>query len=198
MLTVGLTGGIGSGKSEAAQCFKELGVAVIDADAIAHQLTQAGTEPFNEIVRLFGDSIVNTNGGLDRAKLADIVFHDHAKKQQLEDIIHPQVRQQIRDFKHAHSSEAYIIVVIPLLIESGQSDLVDRILVVHANESVRIKRVAARDARSNQQITSIIQSQASDADREAAANDNLDNNGTLDDLRKSVMQIHHKYSLDSG
>ncbi len=198
MLTVGLTGGIGSGKSEAAQCFKELGVAVIDADAIAHQLTQAGTDTFNEIIRLFGDSIVNTNGGLDRAKLADIVFHDHGKKQQLEAIIHPQVRQQIRDFKRAHSSEPYIIVVIPLLIESGQSDLVDRILVVHADESVRIKRVAARDARSDQQIISIIQSQASDADREAAANDNLDNNGTLDDLRKSVMQIHHKYSSDSG
>ena len=198
MLVVGLTGGIGSGKSEAARFFTELGVAVIDADAIVHKLTQAGTDTFNTIVDLFGESIVNAEGELDRTRLADIVFHDHAKKQQLEAIIHPQVRQQIREFKQAHSSEPYIVVVIPLLIESGQSDLVDRILVIHADEAVRINRVTNRDTRSKQQIISIINSQASDAEREAAADDNLDNNGTLEELRNAVAQLHDKYCSDTG
>ncbi len=198
MLVVGLTGGIGSGKSEAARFFTELGVAVIDADVIVHTLTQSGTDTFNAIVDLFGESIVNMEGELDRAELADIVFHDHAKKQQLEAIIHPQVRQQIREFTQMHSAEPYIVVVIPLLIESGQSDLVDRILVVHADEAVRIRRVAYRDARSMQQIASIINSQASDAEREAAADDNLDNNGTLDELRNAVAQLHEQYCSATG
>jgi dephospho-CoA kinase len=114
-------------------------------------------------------------------------------KQQLEIIIHPRVREQIKAFKEAHKNEPYIIVVIPLLLESGQRDLVDRVLVVNAAETVRIQRVLARDGRREEQIRSIMRNQADDAQRRAAANDSIDNSGSLDDLMISVRKLHQQY-----
>ena len=139
MLTIGLTGGIGSGKSEVARMFNQLGVPVIDADVIAHQLVQPGTEALSEITAIFGETILTSEGKLDRARLAGIVFSNPDKKQQLEAIIHPRVRERVRAYKDAHKNEPYIMVVIPLLLESGQRDLVDRILIVNAAEAVRIR-----------------------------------------------------------
>jgi len=193
MLTIGLTGGIGSGKTEVARLFQQLGVPVIDADIIAHQLVQPGTDALAEIVSDFGQSILTPEGGLDRARLAEIVFNNQAKKKRLETIIHPRVREQIRVFKDKHNDQPYILVVIPLLLESGQRDLVDRILVVNAAESVRIQRVHARDGRSEQQIRSIIETQADDATRQAAADDTLDNGGTQADLQPLVHKLHQQY-----
>jgi dephospho-CoA kinase len=193
MLTIGLTGGIGSGKSEVAGMFNQLGVPVIDADVIAHQLVEPGTEALSEITAAFGETILTPDGTLDRAKLAGIVFNEPDMKQQLETIIHPRVRQRIKVYKDAHKNEPYIMVVIPLLLESGQRDLVDRILVVNAAETVRIERVQARDGRSEEQVRSIIQNQADDAQRSAAADDNIDNSGSLDDLMRSVRKLHQKY-----
>jgi dephospho-CoA kinase len=193
MLTIGLTGGIGSGKSEAAMLFQQLGVPVIDADSIAHQLVQPGTDTLAEVVNAFGEIILTPAGSLDRARLADIVFNNPVEKKRLESIIHPRVREQIRLYKDKYKADPYILVVIPLLLESGQRDLVDRILVVNAPESVRIQRVHDRDGRSDEQIRSIMQSQANDAARQAAADDILDNTGTLDDLQILVNKFHQHY-----
>ena len=193
MLTIGLTGGIGSGKSEVAGMFNQLGVPVIDADVIAHQLVEPGTEALSEITAAFGETILTSEGTLDRAKLAGIVFNKPDMKQQLETIIHPRVREQIKAYKDAHKNEPYIIVVIPLLLESGQRDLVDRVLVVNAEETVRIQRVQSRDGRREEQIRSIMRNQADDAQRRAAADDNIDNSGSLDDLMISVRKLHQQY-----
>jgi dephospho-CoA kinase len=193
MLTIGLTGGIGSGKSEVARMFNQLGVPVIDADVIAHQLVEPGTEALSEIIAAFGQTILTSEGTLDRAKLAGIVFNRPEMRQQLEAIIHPRVREQIKAYKDAHNNEPYIMVVIPLLLESGQRDLVDRVLVVNAAESVRIQRVRTRDGRTEKEIRSIIRSQADDAQRRAAADDNIDNSGSLDDLMISVNMLHQQY-----
>ena len=194
MLTVGLTGGIGSGKSEVARLFTELGVPVLDADEIAHQLVQPGTEALDEIVSTFGESILASDGKLDRARLADIVFDKPEMRKRLEDIIHPRVREQISVYKDTHKNEPYTLIVIPLLLESGQRDLVDRVLVVNASDSVRIQRVKERDGRSEKQIRSIMLSQASDTQRNAAADDSIDNNGSLEDLELSVQKLHQKYT----
>ena len=193
MLTIGLTGGIGSGKSEVARMFNHLGVPVIDADVIAHQLVQPGSAALSEVIGVFGEAILTSEGRLDRAKLAEIVFNSPNMKQQLETIIHPRVREQIRAYKDEYKNEPYILVVIPLLLESGQRDLVDRVLMVNATESVRIQRVQARDGRSEAQIRAIMQNQADDAQRQAAADDSLDNSGALDDLQQSVQQLHQHY-----
>lgn len=193
MLAIGLTGGIGSGKSEVAEMFGQVGVPVIDADVIAHRLVQPGTETLSEVVTVFGDEILSPDGTLARARLADIVFNNPEMRSRLEAIIHPRVRQHIRAFKEEHSNEPYVIVVIPLLLESGQRDLVDRVLIVDTNESVRIERVQARDKRTLAQIRAIIQNQADDKQRQAAADDVIDNNGSLDDLRLAVDELHQQY-----
>lgn len=193
MLTIGLTGGIGSGKSEVADMFARLGVPVIDADVIAHQVVQPGTETLSDVITVFGDDILSPDGTLDRARLADIVFNKPEMKGQLEAIIHPRVRERIRAFKDEHSNEAYIIVVIPLLLESGQRDLVDRVLIVNADEPVRIERVQARDTRTLAQIRAIIQNQADDRQRQEAADDVIDNNASLDELRLAVHELHRHY-----
>jgi dephospho-CoA kinase len=193
MLAIGLTGGIGSGKSQVATIFERLGVPVIDADVIARQLVEPGTDVLAEIVTNFGKAVLTSDGRLDRTKLADIVFSDAGKKKQLENIIHPRVREQIRAFKAEHREQPYILVVIPLLLESGQHDLVDRVLVVNAAEAERITRVQARDGRSEQQIRAIMDNQADDAARQAAADDCLDNNGTLAELEQSVRELHRQY-----
>jgi dephospho-CoA kinase len=193
MLTIGLTGGIGSGKSEVARIFEQLGVPVIDADVIAHQLVEPGTQVLAEIISCFGKTVLTPEGSLDRTKLAEIVFNDGNKKKQLESIIHPRVRERIRAYKQQYRDQPYILVVIPLLLESDQHDLVDRVLVVYAPEATRISRVQARDGRSEQQIRSIMSSQVNDAARQAAADDRLDNNGTLAELEQSVRELHQQY-----
>lgn len=195
MLSVGLTGGIGSGKSEVARMFNQLGVPVIDADVIAHRLVQPGTSALSEVIDAFGEAILTPAGKLDRAKLASMVFNSPEMKKQLENILHPRVREQIKAYKDKYKNEPYILIVIPLLLESGQRDLVDRVLIVSTAESVRIQRVQARDDRSEQQIRAIIQNQVDDAERQAAADDSLDNNGTLEDLELAVTKLHQQYMV---
>ena len=194
MLTVGLTGGIGSGKSAVADMFSRLAVPVIDADVIAREVVEPGTPALGEIVAVFGDEILSSQGTLDRARLADIAFNDPESKARLESIIHPLVRERIAAFKEAHRNSAYVIVVIPLLLESGQRDLVDRVLVVDADETVRIERVRARDRRSEAQIRSIMKHQVDDRQRNAAADELLDNNSSLDELQRAVEQLHQQYT----
>lgn len=194
MLKVGLTGGIGSGKSEAARLFAELGAPVIDADEIAHQLVEPGSAALDEIVRQFGQSCLNNDGRLNRSALAEIVFNDTNKKQQLETILHPRVRARIEQDIQACGESPYVIIVIPLLLETGQTDLVDRILVVLAPENIRLQRVLHRDARDREQILAIMESQAPDAVRLEAADDVIQNAGDFDNLALSVARLHRKYT----
>ena len=194
MLTIGLTGGIGSGKSAVADIFSRLGVPVIDADVIAHQLVEPGAEALPEVAAVFGEDVLAPDGSLARQRLAEIVFGDPEKRQRLEAILHPRVRERIRTFKEANRNQQYIIVVIPLLLESGQRDLVDRVLVVNADEPVRIARVQKRDGRSVAQIQAIIKNQADDAQRRSAADDTLDNNGPIDELQAAVQRLHEQYT----
>ncbi len=193
MLSIGLTGGIGSGKSEVASMFSQLGVPVIDADEIAHRVVQPGSGALAEITANFGEEVLSADGTLDRARIADIVFNDPDLRSRLEAIIHPRVREQIRADKVQYKDRPYIIIVIPLLLESGQRDLVDRVLIVSADESVRVQRVLARDNRTRAQIRAIMESQLDDRQRRAAADDELDNNGSLEALRLSVEQLHRRY-----
>jgi dephospho-CoA kinase len=206
MLTVGLTGGIGSGKTTVSDLFAERGVAIIDTDVIAHQLVNENKSILKQISRTFGDAVLLDSGELDRKQLATIVFNDRHAKQQLENILHPAIRavvkQQIQSLdRHNHTSGAHIsdntpyaIVVIPLLFETGFHDLIDRILVVTADEDIRIRRVKQRDDRSEDEIRSIIHHQVSDETRINGADDIIQNDNDFNDLRDQVHQLHKKYS----
>lgn len=192
MLVVGLTGGIGSGKTTVANLFAELGVPIIDTDLIARQLVEPGKPALAAIVRQFGDDILQANGELDRSRLADITFQDQAQRLRLEAILHPAIRQEMLR-QLADLQTAYTIVVIPLLVETGQSQGLDRVLLVDCPEAEQIARVTKRDARPVQQIQAIMQSQATRQQRQAIADDVILNAGTLDDLRQQVKQLDHKY-----
>ena len=193
MLKVGLTGGIGSGKSAATEIFANLGINIIDADIISHQLTQSGSESFNEIKQLFGDEFIASNGELDRKKIAQVIFSDPQKKTALENILHPKIKQKMLDEIEHLSANNYIILAIPLLIESNFTDLVDRIIVVDADDATRIKRIQQRDNRPDDQIRNIIKQQITRNERLQRADDILNNNGNLDDLRAAVNKLDEKY-----
>lgn len=198
MLKVGLTGGIGSGKSETARLFAKLGAPVIDADEIARELVEPGSAALDDIVRLFGENCVDNTGHLNRSALAKIVFNDAARRRQLDAILHPRVRARIEQDILACGKHPYVIIAVPLLLEAAQTDLVDRILVLFAPEQIRLQRVVHRDARDPDQILAIMQSQAPDAAREQAADDIIQNSGDLDALALSVEQLHRKYTMIGG
>jgi dephospho-CoA kinase len=198
MLKVGLTGGIGSGKSEAARLFAKLGATVIDADEIARQLVEPGSPALGEIVRLFGADCLDDDGRLNRSALAKIVFNDATKRQQLDAILHPRVRARIEQDIRDCDKQPYAIIVVPLLLEAGLTDLVDRVLVLLAPEQIRLERVIKRDAREPDQILAIMQSQAPDTVRQNAADDVIQNIGNVDALASSVEQLHLKYTNIGG
>lgn len=191
-LVVGLTGGIGSGKSAAGAVFSRLGVPVIDADIIARELVVKGEPALAEIVAAFGQDILDAGGGLDRAALRQRVFADAAERQRLEAILHPRIRREIQR-RISHVEAPYCVVVIPLLLEAGQTDLVDRVLVIDLPEHTQISRVAARDRLSQEQIPAILKAQASRETRLAAADDIIDNSGEPAELERQVHRLHDRY-----
>lgn len=193
MLKIGLTGGIGSGKSTVAELFSELGVSVIDADQISHQLTRSGSESFKAIRQLLGDEFINAEGELDRKKIARHIFSDPEKKAALENILHPRIRQRMLQEIEQADHNAYIILSIPLLLETNFTDLVDRILVVDADDEIRIQRTRQRDDRSEQQIRAIMRQQVERDRRLQCADDVIYNNGNLEDLRNTVDRLHQQY-----
>ena len=191
-MVIGLTGGIGSGKSAASAIFSRLGVPVIDADKLAHALVAAGEPALAEITAAFGASILRTDGELDRAALRRRVFADSTERQRLEAILHPRIRRRIQDRIH-NANYPYCVVVIPLLLETRQSDMVDRILVIDIPEESQINRVAARDNLTRQEILAIIDAQVARDTRLAAADDIIDNTAGLDALESQVHRLHDKY-----
>ena len=192
MLRVGLTGGIGSGKSTIASLFLMRGVPVIDTDEIARALTEPGQESFDEIVRAFGETILDENRRIDRNRLRERVFDNADERHRLEAILHPRIRVLVRE-KLAAAEAPYAVVVIPLLIESGFTDLVDRILVVDVMENVQIQRTATRSGLSEPEIRKIMAAQASRAQRLQAANDVIENNGDRRQLEAEVERMHQWY-----
>ena len=191
-LVIGLTGGIGSGKTTVADGFAALGVPVIDADLIARELVEPGQAALDQIRTLFGAECLSADGRLDRALVRRRIFADESLRHRLEAILHPEIRNRINDLI-AEVRTAYCIVVIPLLLETGQDDLIDRILVVDAAEKEQIKRVAARDKLSHNAVITIMGTQADRETRLAAADDIIANNSDLETLMSQIRSLHRRY-----
>ena len=191
-LRIGLTGGIASGKSTVAQRFMELGVPVIDADAAARAVVAPGKPGFAQVLKRFGSGIVAENGELNRGALRDLIFSDPGSRRDLEAILHPLIRADM-DQSAEQAVGPYVVMAIPLLVEGGSRERVDRILVVDADEAVQLQRVMARDGCTEEQARAILASQASRSARLAAADDVLLNAGTVTDLRQAVDHLHQRY-----
>ena len=190
---VGLTGGIGSGKSAAADAFARLGAAVVDTDEIARRLTEPGGAAMPHIRSLFGDAFVAGSGAMDRAAMRRRVFSDPAAKLALERLLHPLIRAESQR-RIAEATAPYVVHVVPLLIESADYRArVDRVLVVDAPEETQVARVGARSRLAPDEVRAIMRSQASRAARLAAADDVIDNGGGLEALHAQVEALHAKY-----
>lgn len=190
MYNIGLTGGIGSGKSTVAQMFAELAVTVINADKIAKELVQPDMPCLQEIVKHFGPEVLTAQQQLDRQYLRDIIFADPAAKAWLENLLHPMIRKRMQQAAQA-SQSPYNILEIPLLLETKPDPLINRILVVDAPQELRIQRLQQR--LSMQQIRDTMRSQISREKRLAAADDIIENNTTLAALQQKVEEHHRKY-----
>lgn len=194
MMIVGLTGGIGSGKSEAGRLFAELGVPVADTDAIAHALTATGQPALQEISKAFGDEILQADGSLNRACLRQNIFSDPAARQTLESILHPKIRDEVANFLDRNVSSPYQIVMVPLLFETGAyANLIARSLLIDCDESLQIMRAMARSHLSEAEVRAIMAAQCSREQRLALTSDVILNNGTLADLKNQVREKHKKY-----
>ena len=190
---VGLTGGIGSGKTAVADACAALGVEIVDADALAHRLSGAREPGFAAIRVAFGDAIVGADGELDRAALRRLVFADVAARRRLEAILHPLIRaeaeRQVRGWRGA-----YGIVVVPLLLEhEGLRSIIDRILVVDCPEEEQVRRVVARSGLNVKEVRAIMATQLDRARRRASADDNLDNSGTISAIAPQVQLLDQRY-----
>ena len=190
---VGLTGGIGSGKSAAADLFAAQGVAVIDTDAIAHDLSKAGGGAMPAIRAEFGDAAVAADGALDRAAMRAIVFADRSARKRLEAILHPLIRSE-SERRIAGAISPYAILVVPLLIESGSyRERVNRVAVVDCREETQIARVISRSGLARPEIERILAAQATRAERLAAADDIIDNDGDIATLPPRIGHLHGEY-----
>ena len=186
---IGLTGGLGSGKSTVAGIFRKLGVQVIDADRIARELTRPGCREFERIVEYFGDEVVDPHGNLDRARLARIVFSDAQKRGMLESILHPPVRKKMHS-RIKPSIYGYCILEIPLLIETCQYRDMQRVIVVTCERTTKTQRLIADRGMSIPAIDQVLATQADEQTRIQFADDVIDNNGTLSELENQVHRLH--------
>ena len=194
-IKIGLTGGIASGKTTVSDFFKKLGIQVIDADVISHEVTKPDGSAFKEIMSLFGSNILNENGLIDRKKMRTIIFNDQNKKEELEGIIHPKVREEMLKLI-SKSNDHYLIISVPLLVETGMYQMLDRTLVVDCSEETQIDRLMHRDEITFQEAKSILINQADRSARLKVANDLIVNekNVNLSELEKEVLELHKRYS----
>ena len=192
MLVVGLTGGIGSGKTEASREFARLGATVIDTDVLAHELVEPGQPALAEITAAFGNNILNAKGNLDRTRLREIVFSDTARRIKLEAILHPRIREQVIALVE-QAETPYCVLVIPLLFETARDYPLDRILVIDVPIEVQRQRVKARDQFSDKEIDAILKAQTSREQRLKVADDMVVNDGSLENLEREVGRLHQRY-----
>jgi len=192
MLVVALTGGIGSGKSAVSRHLESLGVPVIDADRLARQLVAPGSPALTEIQATFGEHLVDDTGCLDRAALRGIVFDNPEQRRHLEAILHPRIRQAMQEWL-SEQHAPYAVLVIPLLFETGQTTLADRVLVVDCELARQIDRVSERDGLSELQIQQILDAQVDRETRLRGADDVIENNGSLEELIAATEEMHRRY-----
>lgn len=191
-LIVGLTGGIGSGKSEASKRFAKRGVMVVDADIVAREVVEPGSAPLAQIAAHFGLDILDAAGNLNRSKLREIIFSDPTEKQWLESLLHPIINANIRH-QLQNSTSAYSVLTSPILLETQQFQLVDRILVIDTSEQHQLERAGQRDKNNESQIKAIMQTQLSRQERCARATDIIQNHGSIDELDEQVEKLHQLY-----
>lgn len=190
---VGLTGGIGSGKTTVANLFGELGVALVDTDLIAHQLTGPGGMAMPAIQAAFGPSVIAADGRLDRAAMRQLAFSDPAARRRLEAILHPLIRQE-SERQLGEATSPYAILVVPLLVEGGRPrERAQRVLVVDCQPQTQVERVMKRNNLPREQVEAILAAQASREQRLAAADDLIDNDGAPDTLPQRVRALHERY-----
>lgn len=189
---VGLTGGIASGKSTVARLFEALGVPVIDSDVLAREVVAPGQPLLGRIAERFGAGVIAKDGSLDRAALRAIVFADPAARADLEQLTHPAIRALMEE-RSAKARGDYQVLVIPLLVETGGRNSVDRVLVVDCAEELQIRRLQARDGSTYEQARAILAAQASREARLAAADDVVVNDGELGAVRDQVAALHARY-----
>lgn len=192
MLAIGLTGGIGSGKSTVSALLAERGAVIIDADRIARQVVEPGGPAYGPLVERFGAGILTPDGHLDRPKLRDIVFSDPRARADLEALTHPAIGSAVEAMAE-RAGGPYQILVIPLLIEKGLAGRLDRVLVVDCPEALQLQRLQARDGSTLQQAQAMLDAQASRAERLQAADDVIHNEGDMDALRPQVATLHRHY-----
>ena len=189
---MGITGGIGSGKTAVTDIFSELNIDVIDADIASRKAVEKGSSSLKEIEDHFGSEIILNDGNLDRQKLREVIFDKEEEKDWLEKLLHPQILKIINS-ELAESRTSYTILVSPLLFETGQYKLCSRTLLVDVEEKLQIARASKRDNVSEEQIKSIIEAQMPRSEKITLANDIVTNNGTLEDLRKEIISLHNNY-----
>ena len=191
-MIIGLTGGIGSGKSAAAALFKDIGVDLIDADDLARDSLNINSEGYKLFIEEFGDKYLDENKNINRELIRKLIFNDSDAKSKLENIIHPIVRSGIEAFIKNTKSD-YCIIVVPLIFETNSSKIYDRVLVIDCDVDVQISRTSKRDNQTKSDIENIINKQATREQRLSIADDVIVNNGSLDLLRNEVLKIHKKY-----
>ena len=192
---IGLTGGVASGKTTVSDCFKKLGTQVIDADIISHEVTEPSGSAFEEILSEFGSEILDEKGLINRKKMRALIFNDPSQKKILEEIIHPKVRDEM--FQRINKSDDhYLIVSIPLLVETGMHQIMDRNLLIDCSEDTQIDRLMHRDKITLNEARAILKNQASRSDRKKIADDLIvnENNVTLIELENEVLELHKYYS----
>ena len=191
-MIIGLTGGIGSGKSAAAALFKDIGVDLIDADDLARDSLSINSEGYKLFIEEFGDKYLDENKNINRELIRKLIFNDSNAKSKLESIIHPIVRSGIETFINNKKSD-YCIIVVPLIFETNSSKIYDRVLVIDCDVDVQISRTSKRDNQTKSDIENIVNKQATREQRLSIADEVIVNNGSLDLLRNEVLKIHKKY-----
>lgn len=196
MLTIGLTGGVASGKSTVARLFEDLGAALIDTDVVAREVVEPGEPGLAAIRDAFGDTVIGDDGRLDRRRLRSIVFADEAQRRRLEAILHPLIRRrvlsQVAELR-ARRDVPYVLIAVPLLVETDFGKLVDRVLVVDCSVETQLERLTARDGIDDREARAMIAAQVDRATRLAAADDVVDNDGDLANTRAQVQQLDLRY-----
>ncbi len=190
-MIVGLTGGIGSGKSVAGDFFIELGIDVIDADHVSKNILDDNESAKKLFLENFGKKFIDKNNNVDRALLRDEIFKNEDKKEALESIIHPLVREEIFNFIE-NSNSVYKIIMVPLIYETNSQDFYDKIVVVDCKEENQIMRASKRDNKTKNDIINIMKNQASSDERMSIADEVIKNDSSLDDLKKQVIKVHQK------
>tara|TARA_B100001175_G_scaffold115532_1_gene98042 strand:+ start:106 stop:696 length:591 start_codon:yes stop_codon:yes gene_type:complete len=191
-MIIGLTGGIGSGKSAAANFFQNEGISVIDTDQLARKVIEKDTPGYSKVVDSFGANILDNNDSIDRAKLREAVFHDSEKRKILESITHPLVRELMVQ-KISSSTSPYSIIMVPLIFETNSAKNYDRVLVIDCDVEIQLERAMARDENSADLIQKIIDSQCSRSERLSIANDVIPNNHSIEDLQNRSLAMHNFY-----